>query len=83
MSESRDYQELYWAWDAWRDEVGAPARQDYARYVELKNIGAQANGKSHTDTCAHSRTHNPPPHPPPTYTIRYRKISIQNVDIKL
>eukprot|EP00057_Strongylocentrotus_purpuratus_P002482 XP_003724613.1 PREDICTED: angiotensin-converting enzyme isoform X4 [Strongylocentrotus purpuratus] len=43
MSESRDYQELYWAWDAWRDEVGAPARQDYARYVELKNIGAQAN----------------------------------------
>ena len=45
MAESRDYDELYWAWDAWRDEVGAPAREDYKRYVELKNIAANANGK--------------------------------------
>ena len=44
MATSRDYAELYWAWDAWRAEVGAPARVDYARYVELKNMAAQANG---------------------------------------
>ncbi|XP_071508563.1 angiotensin-converting enzyme-like [Diadema antillarum] len=43
MATSRDYAELYWAWDAWRAEVGAPARVDYARYVELKNMAAQAN----------------------------------------
>ena len=45
MATSREYDELYWAWDSWRDAVGAPARQDYGRYVELKNIGAMANGK--------------------------------------
>lgn len=43
MAESRDYSELYWAWDAWRDTVGNPARGDYQRYVELKNLAAQAN----------------------------------------
>ena len=47
MAESRDYDELYWAWDSWRDEVGAPAREDYKRYVELKNLAAVANGKSY------------------------------------
>lgn len=46
MATSRNYDELYWAWDGWRDAVGAPARQDYERYVELKNIGAAANGKT-------------------------------------
>ena len=45
MASSRDYDELEWAWKAWRDEVGAPARADYTRYVELKNKAAQANGE--------------------------------------
>lgn len=45
MATSHDYSELYWAWNAWRAEVGAPAREDYTRYVELKNQAAIANGK--------------------------------------
>lgn len=43
MATSRNYDELFWAWDGWREAVGAPAREDYRRYVELKNIAAQAN----------------------------------------
>ncbi|XP_011663849.2 angiotensin-converting enzyme [Strongylocentrotus purpuratus] len=43
MATSHDYSELYWAWNAWRAEVGAPAREDYTRYVELKNQAAIAN----------------------------------------
>ncbi|XP_041468678.1 angiotensin-converting enzyme-like [Lytechinus variegatus] len=45
MATSHDYYELYWAWNAWRAEVGAPAREDYKRYVELKNQAAIANDK--------------------------------------
>ena len=45
MASSRNYDELYWVWDGWRDAVGAPARDDYERYVELKNKAALANGK--------------------------------------
>ncbi|KAJ8030387.1 Angiotensin-converting enzyme [Holothuria leucospilota] len=43
MASSRNYDELYWAWGGWRDAVGAPARMDYERYVELKNKAALAN----------------------------------------
>ncbi|KAJ8030388.1 Angiotensin-converting enzyme [Holothuria leucospilota] len=43
MASSRNYDELYWAWDGWRDAVGVPARQDFERYVELKNKAALAN----------------------------------------
>ena len=66
MAESRDYAELYWAWDAWRDEVGAPAREDYARYVELKNLAAQANGKSIMTSHDRAFLHPYPPLPFPT-----------------
>lgn len=45
MSTSRDYDELLWAWQSWRDEVGPSAKDDYIRYVELKNEAAEANGK--------------------------------------
>lgn len=45
MSTSRDYDELLWAWQGWRDAVGPSAKQDYVRYVELKNEAARANGK--------------------------------------
>ena len=44
MAGSRDYDELTWAWKAWRDAAGAPAKEDYVRYVELKNKAAKANG---------------------------------------
>ncbi|XP_071837203.1 angiotensin-converting enzyme-like [Apostichopus japonicus] len=43
MSTSRDYDELLWAWQSWRDEVGPSAKDDYIRYVELKNEAAKAN----------------------------------------
>ncbi|XP_072019876.1 angiotensin-converting enzyme-like [Amphiura filiformis] len=43
MAESRDYAELYWAWDGWRDAVGKPARDDYKEYVRGKNKAAVAN----------------------------------------
>ncbi|PIK46247.1 putative angiotensin-converting enzyme isoform X3, partial [Apostichopus japonicus] len=42
MATSRNYDELYWAWDEWRDAVGALPR-GLRSYVELKNIGAAAN----------------------------------------
>lgn len=45
MSTSRDYDELLWAWEGWRDAVGPSAKEDYKRYVELKNEAAQAMGK--------------------------------------
>ena len=41
---SRNYSELYWAWDGWRDAVGKTARDDYKEYVRLKNKAAIANG---------------------------------------
>ncbi|XP_071493991.1 angiotensin-converting enzyme-like [Diadema antillarum] len=44
MERSRDYDELFWAWDSWRDEVGAPARADFVKYVQIKNKIARANG---------------------------------------
>ena len=47
IAESRNYHELYWAWDGWRDEVGGPAREDYKEYVRLKNKAAVANGNIH------------------------------------
>ncbi|XP_072043034.1 angiotensin-converting enzyme-like [Amphiura filiformis] len=43
LAESRNYAELYWAWDGWRDAVGGPAREDYKEYVRLKNLAAVAN----------------------------------------
>ena len=45
MAESRDYDELYWAWNGWRDAVsGQEAKEDYKEYVTLKNKAAEANG---------------------------------------
>lgn len=46
MATSRDYDELLWAWQGWRDAVGLSAREDYELYVELKNEAAMANGGS-------------------------------------
>ncbi|KAM3859472.1 angiotensin-converting enzyme [Diretmus argenteus] len=44
MAESRDYNELLFAWKGWRDAAGKVLRQDYKRYVELANKAARLNG---------------------------------------
>lgn len=44
MAESRDYDELLFAWKGWRDAAGKVIRQDYKRYVELANKAATLNG---------------------------------------
>ncbi|XP_026206934.1 angiotensin-converting enzyme [Anabas testudineus] len=46
MAESRDYNELLFAWKGWRDAAGKTIRQDYQRYVELANKAAKLNGHS-------------------------------------
>ncbi|KAM6897562.1 angiotensin-converting enzyme [Xenentodon cancila] len=46
MAESRDYDELLFAWKGWRDVAGKVLRQDYERYVELANKAATLNGHS-------------------------------------
>ncbi|XP_033124152.1 angiotensin-converting enzyme-like [Anneissia japonica] len=43
MATSRDYLELFKAWNGWRAAVGAPARKDYISYIALKNEAAEAN----------------------------------------
>lgn len=44
MAESRDYDELLFAWKGWRDAAGKVLRSDYERYVELANQAARLNG---------------------------------------
>ena len=44
MAESRDYKELLFAWQGWRNASGRALRQDYQRYVELANKAATLNG---------------------------------------
>ncbi|XP_019725690.1 angiotensin-converting enzyme [Hippocampus comes] len=46
MAESRDYDELLFAWKGWRDAAGKVLRSDYERYVELANQAARLNGHS-------------------------------------
>ncbi|CAK6964092.1 angiotensin-converting enzyme [Scomber scombrus] len=46
MAESRDYDELLFAWKGWRDAAGKVLREDYKRYVELANKAATLNGHS-------------------------------------
>ncbi|XP_032430113.1 angiotensin-converting enzyme [Xiphophorus hellerii] len=46
MAESRDYDELLFAWKGWRDAAGKVIRDDYKRYVELANKAATLNGHS-------------------------------------
>lgn len=44
MAESRDYDELLFAWKGWRDSAGTVLRGDFERYVELANKAATLNG---------------------------------------
>ncbi|XP_061611297.1 angiotensin-converting enzyme [Phyllopteryx taeniolatus] len=46
MAESRDYDELLFAWKGWRDAAGKVLRSDYKTYVELANQAARLNGHS-------------------------------------
>lgn len=44
MSSSTDYEELLYAWTAWRNATGAKIKPLYTPYVELSNEVAKANG---------------------------------------
>lgn len=44
MGNSRDYDELLWAWKGWRDAVGPPMRLLYQKLVVLLNEGASKRG---------------------------------------
>ncbi|KAG9343794.1 hypothetical protein JZ751_013175 [Albula glossodonta] len=46
MAESRDYMELLFAWQGWRNASGRTIRQDYVRYIQLANKAARLNGHS-------------------------------------
>ncbi|XP_036428070.1 angiotensin-converting enzyme [Colossoma macropomum] len=54
MAESRDYDELLFAWQGWRNASGRELRQSYERYVELANLAARSNG--HADNGAFWRS---------------------------
>ncbi|XP_034049711.1 angiotensin-converting enzyme [Thalassophryne amazonica] len=54
MAQSRDYDELLFAWKGWRDSAGKAVHQHYKRYVELANMAATLNG--HTDNGAFWRS---------------------------
>jgi peptidyl-dipeptidase A len=43
MSESRDWNDLLWAWTGWRNATGSIKRY-YQEFVQLKNKAATMNG---------------------------------------
>ncbi|MBN3296564.1 angiotensin-converting enzyme [Amia ocellicauda] len=46
MAKSRDYDELLFAWEGWRNASGKKIRNSYKRYVQLSNQAARLNGHS-------------------------------------
>jgi peptidyl-dipeptidase A len=44
MSNSRDYDQLQWAWEAWHDVTGPRMKSKYVELVEKMNEGARDNG---------------------------------------
>ncbi|KAJ8384193.1 hypothetical protein AAFF_G00207410 [Aldrovandia affinis] len=46
MAESRDYDELLFAWEGWRNVSGRILRDDYKEYVKFANKAARLNGHS-------------------------------------
>ncbi len=40
-----NWDDLKWAWKAWRDATGPKMKQSFARLVELSNEGAIQSGK--------------------------------------
>lgn len=45
LGTSRDPEELKYYWTKWHDATGSPNSEDFWKYVELRNIAAQANGE--------------------------------------
>ena len=45
MTTSRDWEELKWAWLAWRDATGPKMKPFYTQLVEASNQAAQDNGE--------------------------------------
>ena len=43
MRKSRNYDELEWAWQQWREQSGKNMREVYSRFVELSNEAARMN----------------------------------------
>ena len=43
MRNSRNYDELEWAWQQWREQSGKKMREVYSRFVELSNEAARMN----------------------------------------
>ncbi|XP_035263080.1 angiotensin-converting enzyme-like [Anguilla anguilla] len=54
MARSRDYDELLFAWEGWRNASGRILRDDYKKYVQLANKAARLNG--HADNGAFWRS---------------------------
>ncbi|GAB1608681.1 angiotensin-converting enzyme-like [Argonauta hians] len=44
MSDSRDPNQLLWAWKGWRDVIGPSSRDLFSKHVYQLNIGAKNNG---------------------------------------
>ena len=44
LRESRDWDDLVWAWKGWRDATGKHMRQDYSTYTTLLNKQATLSG---------------------------------------
>ena len=45
MATSRDWNELTWAWEGWRNESGRKMPDLYEEFVSLQNQAATMNGK--------------------------------------
>jgi peptidyl-dipeptidase A len=44
MADSRDYDELLWAWSGWYDATGKQMKASYIKLVEYLNLAAQEKG---------------------------------------
>ena len=47
FAKSRNPEELKYYWIKWYDGAGLPSKNDFFKYVELRNKAAKMNGKSH------------------------------------
>lgn len=44
MRESRNYDDLLWAWKGWRDATGPKMRETFSLLVDIRNKAAKENG---------------------------------------
>jgi len=59
MAESRDEKKLREAWEGWHT-ISPPMRKDYARFVELSNVGAKELGFADTGAMWRNKYDMPP-----------------------